>query len=798
MKNSVSKVVARDLCCGCGACSQVCSSKAINIAFDKGLFKPFVNDVLCVGCGQCVKVCPSSEVDVQSVYENNELFSNEEQDCFIAFSKNEMLRHQGTSGGVVSTIISELLRKKVFEKAYVLSYENFNNEQARIKAITNPDDIIGAAKSKYIPASISEVIKDIKSELIGKAIVVATPCQLLAVKNYLALNSVSDSNILFIGLFCDKTLNYNIYNYYSFKYGDYDSLHFRDKEGNGWPGDTVLLKKGEKRIVNARVRMSLKPYFQLNRCRYCFDKLNQLADISCGDCYIDGEQSKEGKSSIVVRTEKGHLAIDECATVLDLKKSSLKAIKMSQHLDLKLRNYYRNNSPKGVFILPSSSEKTVTPSSDTNEDCGFLKLNLGAKAITKSDFCAIDDLIKKEKPQKDCGKIMRYGKRFMSLFGPSHQTKNVFLDHAGFVNKGAELMLQSVVRQLNVNMPEVRVIVPQSVFYENLNYCHQHNILPLKLNDSWKKKMVKGFIYGKVLNKPWYITPDQIDVVLDAGGFQFGDQWKTNEKDIQEIDKYYSSFTKKNRKIIFLPQAFGPFEERLSKQQMSEVYEIADLIYAREQVSYQYLKALFSDGNKIKQAPDFTCLCDPGETKSISIPKDYVVLVPNMKMITHTNDAIATDYYNFLYGVSRFLLDRGEFLVLLNHEGPNDRKLLMELNQKLSGKALVISDLDALEVKSIIGGAKLLISSRFHGVVSGLTQGVPTLCTSWSHKYLELLKEHCCDNNLLSINNLDRDCDLITDALENPLKYSSQEGCTDEIRKKASEMWSDVFSLINA
>jgi coenzyme F420-reducing hydrogenase beta subunit len=59
--------------------------------------------------------------------------------------------------------------------------------------------------------------------------------------------------------------------------------------------------------------MFCKRYFGLNRCLYCYDKLNNLADISFGDCYIKGKTDKEGKSNIIIRTGKGEQIFNRCS-----------------------------------------------------------------------------------------------------------------------------------------------------------------------------------------------------------------------------------------------------------------------------------------------------------------------------------------------------------------------------------------------------------------------------------------------------------------------------------------------------
>ena len=39
-----------------------------------------------------------------------------------------------------------------------------------------------------------------------------------------------------------------------------------------------------------------------------------------------------------------------------------------------------------------------------------------------------------------------------------------------------------------------------------------------------------------------------------------------------------------------------------------------------------------------------------------------------------------------------------------------------------------------------MGKWDLMVTSRFHGMIAGLSMGVPTLVIGWSHKYGEVLK----------------------------------------------------------
>lgn len=387
-------------------------------------------------------------------------------------------------------------------------------------------------------------------------------------------------------------------------------------------------------------------------------------------------------------------------------------------------------------------------------------------------------------------KIYNFAKR---LVYSSSNKYNILVDHAGFKNRGAQLMLIATIEQIQKYRPDAQIIVPYKTYMENPTFCISNGILPLRNNSKKWTTLRRKFVYNKILNEPNYITPDNIDLILDAGGYQFFDQWKYKDSTSYWRD-YYRPFSKTGRKIIFLPQAFGPFEQESSKEIISSVYAIADHLYARDNISYEHLKSTLPSLERVTIAPDFTILLEKSANPALQLPpKEYILVVVNARMIDHTDEEISNAYLSFMTQATQVLIDRGEKVLLLNHEGLEDEILLQQINQHLSSPIPIITRLIALDTKSIINNAKLLICSRFHGVVSGLTQGVPTLCTSWSHKYIELLKAHQCKDCLLDIHDPDQAIRTIVDALENPKNYTSPSECNDHLQKEVIAFWNGVF-----
>ena len=110
----------------------------------------------------------------------------------------------------------------------------------------------------------------------------------------------------------------------------------------------TLFFNGKRMDIDKSERMEMKPFFQINRCRYCFDKLNLLADISVGDCYIKEEMSYYGKSSVVIRTQSGMEAFDFCKNIFEFHKTEYKNICESQQYEEKQKNLVGNMASQGT------------------------------------------------------------------------------------------------------------------------------------------------------------------------------------------------------------------------------------------------------------------------------------------------------------------------------------------------------------------------------------------------------------------------------------------------------------------
>lgn len=390
---------------------------------------------------------------------------------------------------------------------------------------------------------------------------------------------------------------------------------------------------------------------------------------------------------------------------------------------------------------------------------------------------------------------MRILSKIKKLFKPSKYSKKIFIENWGFENRGDQLMIQSVMAQIREYEPHAQILVRRHVFEQDPTFCIQNKLYPLELKNSGIRcSRIYAWIVNTLLRDEWINTPRQVDLILNCRGYYIADKWIMDDDSVSSLECFYEQFNKKGRRLIMLPQAFGPFENEYSKEAINFIYRQADQIYAREKKSYNYLSQVCPNTNKIKVVPDFTCLCPAESNPSIQLPKKgYVLVIPNARMIDKTSASVSNSYQDFLIQIIKDLRELGENVYLLNHEGVGDEHLIHEINEKLDVDLPILTNLSGTEIKALIKNSKLLISARFHGAVSGLTQGVPTLCTSWSHKYGELLREHGCEGNMLDVNDISSSLKTIREALVQPEKYSSKDGCEDAIENKVKQMWNEIF-----
>lgn len=170
-------IVDKKDCCGCNACGDVCAYQAITFETDiEGFWYPVVDKDKCTDCGLCEKVCPIIEKAI-----NIERF--EEPKIFAAYSKDNLIRTDSTSGGIHS-----MLALAMYDKHAYIGGAVYNEDHTVSHILSNETGVLPEIRSsKYLQSSMNGVYKNIKKKLVEgeEVFYCGTPCQVQGLYKYL-------------------------------------------------------------------------------------------------------------------------------------------------------------------------------------------------------------------------------------------------------------------------------------------------------------------------------------------------------------------------------------------------------------------------------------------------------------------------------------------------------------------------------------------------------------------------------------------------------------------------------------
>ena len=372
---------------------------------------------------------------------------------------------------------------------------------------------------------------------------------------------------------------------------------------------------------------------------------------------------------------------------------------------------------------------------------------------------------------------------------------------AGFINKGAELMLRAIMEKVKSAYPDaIMTMAPSAAdgsqpfrklvdlgFYPKsslFRYGFQlgdfARFAPLKLRE----------MYGVILDR-------DVDVVIDAAGFSYSDQW--GDRSTLELAHSAVRWRKQGTKVVLMPQAFGPYKGKRIRKAIRQAVDNIDLVLPRDRTSYDYLTEVTGERGNILQYPDFTNLVEGVVPQYFDRDRHGVCLVPNYRMVDKTDGSRGTTYLPFMVRCAQRLKSRGAKPFILVHEGANDCWLADQISEGAGDLPILVED-DPLKIKGILGACFATIGSRFHGLVSALSQGTPSLATGWSHKYQELFRDYRFEQGVLPVdipnNELFEKIDWLTDEKVNQQASDSLMKESGRLKSLSSKMWDEVFAVI--
>ncbi len=302
----------KDNCCGCYACVNVCPKNCIVMKEDdEGFYYPNVNNSRCVDCKLCEKVCPI--INKEKFLQENGLEVN---NTFVAYTKNETIRRNSSSGGIFSELAVNVLNNDgaVFGVAFD---SNFNAHHIMVNNVYDLNKLRG---SKYIQSQVENTYQEAEELLKSGKLVLFTgvACQIAGLKTYLRK---SYENLITVDVLCHGVPSGKVWRkYIEYKQKKHNSkikeFYFRNKD-KGWKLFTVKQKYANNQCESSIFTQD--PFIQLflgeiclrPSCYNCrFKDIKRQSDITIGDSwgienYMPEMDDDKGTSVVIAHTEKG-------------------------------------------------------------------------------------------------------------------------------------------------------------------------------------------------------------------------------------------------------------------------------------------------------------------------------------------------------------------------------------------------------------------------------------------------------------------------------------------------------------
>jgi|LSQX01.1.fsa_nt_gb colanic acid/amylovoran biosynthesis protein len=362
------------------------------------------------------------------------------------------------------------------------------------------------------------------------------------------------------------------------------------------------------------------------------------------------------------------------------------------------------------------------------------------------------------------------------------------------INRGAELMAIAIAERMREAFPGVRIAVPPE-FGDFESRARYGFLSTTDFPGRIRSPIIRGVINRSApefRKRLGVVTPLEIDAVLDASGYAFH---QNDCQAIQDLTHKMNCRARAHQPLILLPQAFGPLDWPRASQLAKQLFSRSALICARDQKSLATVRAL-GEYDQLRHYPDFTVGITAHMPKSMPISVPFCAVVPNYRMIDKTGKG--KQYLLFLSHAIERIKQLGMSPLIVLHDSKEDHQIVEQLDRHPG--LPVFSDPDPRVLKGVLGQAHCVIASRFHSIVSTLSQGVPCIGTGWSHKYPALFKDFNVSDwlieDLTDIKHLDR----LFSQLANPLAVQqvSQQitVSTQRILGLIDEMWNEIFATL--
>ena len=325
---SPAQIVRSGLCIGCGACAS--GADATMVWDNYGQLKPSGPASLRRSEGFAA-LCPFSpeatneDAIAAARFPDAPLLDGRlgrHISCYVGAAAEPPFRERGSSGGMVSWVAAELIRRGEIDGVLHVHPGQPGPPFFGYRISRSEAELLSGARSRYHPVHLAAVLDQVRASP-GRYAVVGIPCFIKAVHLARAQDPVLEERIThMLGLFCGHMKSARFVESFSWQLGaDHDrvrAVEYRLKDANrpaNWYTAHLTLDDGST-VQNEWFHLADGDwgagFFQNSACNFCDDVVAETADVSFGDAWVEPYSSDgRGTNVVVVRAPLIQRLVDE-------------------------------------------------------------------------------------------------------------------------------------------------------------------------------------------------------------------------------------------------------------------------------------------------------------------------------------------------------------------------------------------------------------------------------------------------------------------------------------------------------
>ncbi|RFZ85764.1 hypothetical protein DYU05_09260 [Mucilaginibacter terrenus] len=336
-------------------------------------------------------------------------------------------------------------------------------------------------------------------------------------------------------------------------------------------------------------------------------------------------------------------------------------------------------------------------------------------------------------------------------------------------NIGDRAIIEGVIKFLNKSYPDAEIVCQSKYYHEFPKFTNwrggrelihvptRSNALTALITPIWDYlkffvllgiyKINKKFLLSLLSDKNPFKIVAGAELVAAAGGNYL---FSGNKAFISRtmLVHIYNIYLPKllGKKVVLFPQTIGPFYREYERKLVCKLLNRTDLIMLRDKESYKYLLENGVNESRMKVIPDIAFyLSDetfrPKPTKLMKVLITVLDWSWGVELAVKEKYAKTIENYksNFVKIIDYLQLNLGVEVIILPHvtvSDSNDYIISKEIASRCASPVEVVLKTE-LTIKEIIEYYKnfdLIIGSRMHSCILGVSQGIPTIGVSYQPK----------------------------------------------------------------